>query len=200
MKKIGILIAALAGLLVGAQAQAQTNSTYLGVSGAAVWTDAARSLATLTGGVHDDKIPNGFKVFGGRVWDRFGVEFGYYNLGEYDIIDATNAVQDQLETTAFAVSWVYATPIAQGYHFNFKLGLAFTEATYDCKLLCGAPFLDTKRRGTSGLIGVGVAWQASGNFALRMDFEHLGSVQHAVSQTKFKEGYDMFSVGAQLNF
>lgn len=35
----------------------------------------------------------------------------------------------------------------------------------------------------------------------RLDFEHFGSVHHAMGTTvKFKDGYDMFSVGVQLQF
>jgi hypothetical protein len=171
VKKTGILIAALAGVLAGTQAQAQSTSTYLGISGAAVWKDA-----------------------------RFGVEFGYYILGKYDIENAGGAVQDQLKASALAVSGVYSTPIGYGYSFNGKLGIAFTEAKYDCKLACGGTFLDTRRRGTSGLIGVGVGWQAASNLAFRIDYEHIGGLQHAVSTIRFKEGYDLMSVGVQLQF
>lgn len=203
MKKIGMLFVALACSIAPAQVQAQRSEVYLGVAGGAVWTDAATSVAKLSPGtMHDEQIPNGLKIYGGRMWDRVGVEFGYYNLGKFDIIDAGGAVQDQMKTFAFAVSGVYTGQIGQGYVFNAKLGVAFTHTDYDCRVGCGAsPFIDTRQRGTSGLIGVGVGWQPSGGVMWRMDFEHIGSVQHAMGNTvKFKDGYDMFSVGVQLQF
>lgn len=202
VKIAATMFAALVGVLAGSQVHAQSSSTYLGVSGGSVWTDAANSVAAVSGGFHDESVPNGFKVYGGRIWDRFGLEFAYYSLGTYDIVNTTGAIVDQLETRAFAVSGVYAAPLGQGYTFIAKLGIAFTEAEYDCRLGCGtAPFVDTTRRGNSGLIGLGFASQIASNLALRMEFEHIGSVRHGMSNfVKFNDGYDMLSVGIHLNF
>lgn len=151
MKKIGMLFAVLAGAIAAGQSQAQQSTAYLGIGGGAVWTDAATSVARPTpGNMHDEQIPNGLKIYGGRMWDHVGVEFGYYKLGKYDIINVGGAVQDQLSTSAFAVSGVYSAPIGQGYVFNGKIGVAFTQAEYDCKVVCGAtPFINTRQRGTS---------------------------------------------------
>jgi len=201
MKRLGMLCALVAGASLALPALAQNTSTYIGASGAAVWSDAPRSLEGLTGSIHDESIPNGGKIYGGRMWDRLGVEVGFYYLGEYELDNAGGAVQDKLRTSAIAVSGVYAVPMGAGYSFNAKLGLAFTSAKYDCVLNCGAPFVDTTRRGTSGLLGIGFGWRSPGSgWSLHMDFEHIGSVEHAVSNIKFKDAYDMFSVGARLNF
>jgi hypothetical protein len=201
VKIAATMIAALVGVLAGSQAHAQSSGSYLGISGGAVWTDAAGSVATFASGIHDESVPNGFKVFGGRIRDGFGMEFAFYDLGTYDIVNGAGAVQDQLETRALAVSGVYSAPLGHGYGFIAKLGIAFTEARYDCRLNCGPPFVDTKRRGNSGLIGLGVTSQMSGNVALRMEFEHIGNVRHAISNAfLFNDGYDMFSVGLHVNF
>jgi hypothetical protein len=198
--RAAILIAAVAGLLAGAQAHAQAPGYYLGISGAGVWTDAARSTATLTAGSHNDEIPNGFKVFGGRMGDRFGIEFAYYYLGNYDIVDGAGAVTDQLESSAMAVSGVYTAQVAPGYYFNAKIGLAFTDVRYDCRAGCTAPRLDTTRRGTSGLMGIGMSARVSRDIWVRTELEHIGSVQHAISNQRFKDGYDMLSVGVHVQF
>ena len=203
VKIAATMIAALVGMLAGFHAHAQSSTAYMGASVGAVWTDAANSVASISGGVHDEGVPNGFKVFGGRIRDNFGIEFAYYNLGKYDIVTAgTGALLDQLETRALAVSGVYSAPLGQGYNFIAKLGIAFTEAQYDCRTGCGvAPFIDTKRRGNAGLIGLGITSQVSTNVALRMEFEHIGSIRHAMSNTVFfNDGYDMFSVGFHLTF
>lgn len=203
VKIAATMIAALVGMLAGFQAHAQSSTVYMGASGGAVWTDAADSVAAISGGVHDDSVPNGFKVFGGRIRDNFGIELAYYYLGKFDIVAfGTGAMLDQLETRALAVSGVYSAPLGHGYNFIAKLGIAFTEAQYDCRTGCGvAPFIDTRRRGNSGLIGLGITSQVSSNVALRMEFEHIGNVRHAMSNTVFfNDGYDMFSVGLHLNF
>jgi hypothetical protein len=201
MKKLGMLGALVAGAALAQPALAQNNSAYVGISGAAVYSDSARSLEGITGGIHDESVPNGGKIYGGYMWNNLGVEFGYYMLGKYEIDNVGGAVQDELRTSAIAVSGVYAVPMGAGYSFNAKLGIAFTNAEYDCILACGAPFVDTTRRGTSGLIGIGFGWRTSGGaLSLHMDYEHIGSVQHAVSTIKFKDAYDMFSVGVRLNF
>lgn len=203
MKKIGMLFAVLVGAIAAGQSQAQQSSVYLGIGGGAVWTDAATSVANqFPGNFHDEKIPNGWKIYGGKMWDQVGVEFGFYNLGKYDIIDVSGAVQDQLKTSAIAVSGVYSAPIGQGYVFNGKIGVAFTQAEYDCKVGCGVtPFINTRERGTSGLIGVGFGALTSPHVMWRLDFEHFGTVHHAMGKAvKFKNSYDMFSVGVQLQF
>jgi opacity protein-like surface antigen len=202
VKIAATMIAALIGMFAGSQAHAQSSGGYLGISGGAVWTDAASSVAGFAGGVHDESIPNGFKVYGGRIRDRFGIEFAYYYLGEYEIEDGAGVVQDALETRALAVSGVYSAPIAPGYAFIGKLGIAFTEAQYDCRLNCGPPFfVDTRRRGNAGLIGLGITSQIAGNVALRMEFEHIGNVRHGISNAiRFNDGYDMLSVGLHVNF
>jgi opacity protein-like surface antigen len=202
VKIAATIITALVGMFAGSQVHAQSSGGYLGISGGAVWTDAAGSVAEFGSGIHDESVPNGFKVYGGRIWDGFGIEFAYYNLGEYDIEDGAGAVQDRLETRALAVSGVYSAPLGHGYALIARLGIAFTEARYDCRLDCGPPFfVDTKRRGNAGLIGLGFASQISGNIGLRMEFEHIGNVRHGISNAfLFNEGYDMFSVGIHVNF
>ncbi|MDH3319809.1 MAG: porin family protein [Betaproteobacteria bacterium] len=201
MKRTAILIAALAGILAGSQAYAQSPGFYLGVSGGAATTDATSDLAALTLGVHDDKTPNAYKVYAGRMWNDYGIELGYYNLGNYKFLNGFGGpVQDELQTSAIAVSGVFAKPLGQGYFFSAKVGVAFTLAEYDCKLNCGGTFIDTQRRGNSGLLGIGVGWQAASALSLRMEYEHIGAVQHAVSSIRFRNAYDLFSIGLQLQF
>ena len=201
MKRTAILFAALAGLLAGSQVHAQSPGYYLGLSGGAATTDATNSLAALTLGVHDDKTPNAYKIFGGRMWDDYGLEFAYYNLGKYKFLAGfAGPVQDEMQTSAIAVSGVLSKPLGQGYYFNAKAGIAFTLAEYDCKLSCGAPFVDTQRRGNSGLLGLGVAMRASESLLFRIEYEHIGAVQHAISNIRFKNAYDLFSIGLVAQF
>jgi opacity protein-like surface antigen len=201
MKKIGLLTATFAAVLAASQAEAQSTGTYIGVSGGAAYTDATTNVTAVTAGIHDETVPNVLKVYAGHMWDEFGIEFGYYDLGKYDFTNIAGAVTDQLKTSAITVSAVYSTPVGKGYSFNAKLGVAFTDARYDCKLACGTPpFVDTKLNGTSGVYGLGLGWQASSNVMLRADYEHFGALHHAISTMRFKSPYDMFSLGVQFQF
>jgi hypothetical protein len=202
VKRSVILFAALAGLLAGSQVHAQAPGFYFGLSGGAATTDATNSVATQTFGVHDDKTPNAYKIYGGRMWDDYGLEFAYYNLGKYKFLAGfAGPVQDELQTSALAVSGVYSKALGQGYYFNAKAGIAFTLAEYDCKLGCGVPpFIDTQRRGNSGLLGLGVAMRASQSLFFRIEYEHIGAVQHAISNIRFKNAYDLFSIGLMAQF
>ena len=75
MKRLGMLCALVAGASLALPALAQNTSTYVGASGAAVWSDAPRSLEGLTGSIHDESIPNGGKIYG-FVRQPDGVETG----------------------------------------------------------------------------------------------------------------------------
>jgi OmpA-like transmembrane domain len=201
MKKIVFLAAVLTVVSFAGTARAQTTTTYLGVSGGAVYTDAATNVSAITAGIHDESVPNGLKIYAGRLWGEFGVEVAYYDLGKYDFVDAGGATTDQLKTSAVTVSGIYSTPLGQGYTFNAKVGVAFTDARYDCKLNCGSPpFVDTTQKGTSSVYSLGVGWQASSSVMLRADFEHFGALHHAISTLRFKSPYDMFSLGVQFQF
>lgn len=199
MTRTAILIAALAGALLASHAQAQEpGQSYFGIGYGAVWTDGASPY----GNTLDEDAAGGFKVYGGSMSGHFGIEVGLYNLGKYDV-NFGGAKIAETETAAVAVSGVMATPLGGGYSFHAKLGLAFTQAEVSCISLCGTgnPVLaDTKKRGTSGLLGIGLGARLGQNVLARIDYEHFGSVHHQISTTEYIDGYDMFSVSVQFNF
>ena len=199
MKRTAILIAALAGALLASHVQAQEpGQAYFGIGYGAVWSDGASPYSDTL----DEDTTAGAKIYGGSMRDRFGIELGYYNLGKYDV-NFLGAKIAETKTSAIAVSGVMATPLGGGYWFHAKLGLAFTQAEIDCISLCGTgtPVLaDTKKRGTSGILGLGVGAQLGQNVLARIDFEHIGSVHHQLSTLEYKDSYDMLSVNLQFNF
>jgi len=199
MKKIGMLIALLAGALLGAHAHAQApGQWYIGAGGGSVWTDGASPYT----GTQDDGVAVGYKVYGGAVGERWGIELGYYHFGPYDVSDAgLKVAESKLQTVASSV--VYTTELYPGYLLHGKLGVAFTEYQYKCVSLCGTGTpanLSTKTTGLSGIWGLGVGARFTQSFEMRMDWEHIGAVHEAVSTLTFKDAYDMFSISAQLNF
>jgi hypothetical protein len=199
VKRTAILIAALAGAVLGAHAQAQEpGQGYFGIGIGSATTDGASPY----GNTFDDDTAAGFKVYGGSMWERFGIELGLYGLGRYDV-ELGGAKIAQTETFAAAVSGVMAVPLGGGYSFHAKLGLAFTRAEFTCISLCGTGTpvrADTIKYGTSGLLGLGLGAQLWQDALVRIDYEHFGSVHHQISTTGYKDHYDLLSVSLQFNF
>lgn len=199
MKRFGMLCALLAGALLAGQAQAQApGQTYFGVGYGAVWTDGASPY----GNTIDDDTAAGAKIYGGKMWSHFGMEVGLYGLGKYDV-NFGGAKIAESSAAAIAVSGVLAVPITTAYSFHAKLGLAFTQYEIECEGACvpASPTLvNTKRRGTSGLLGVGFGAKMGQNVAVRVDWEHFGSLHQATGSFEYKDSYDMFSVSLQFAF
>ena len=197
MKRTAILIAALAGLCLTAPAHAQApgQGAYLGIGYGSVWSKGGTFFIDT---INEDTVAGG-KIYAGYMRDdNWGIELGLHHLGEYEVF-FLGAKSDEFMTTAVSVAGVFSTPIGAGYSFNGRLGLAFTNAEYDCLQDC-VTFNDTKRRGTSGMIGLGLGARLVPGVSVRIDFDHFGSVHHAVGNIEYKESYDILSVNLQVNF
>jgi hypothetical protein len=204
MKKTAFIAALLAGVLLGAQAHAQTRASggYFGAGVMQTYTDNATEFAwsAIGFGGSADSNATGFKVYGGYVWPaRFGVEVGFYDLGTYDVF-TFNAKSDEFKTTALAVSGTYSLPINPKFGVLFKLGLAFTDADYQCFSNCGWPYVSTSHSDVAGLMGIGVDWRLAQNFALRAEWEYFGGVVHMVGNLMGEYGYSAFSLAGQFHF
>lgn len=205
MKKIGTIIALLAGVLLGGQAFAQApGQSYFGASFGSVWTDGGSPYSI---NVVNEDTSAGFKAFAGSMlWNNFGLEVGYYNLGTYETeFTGSGRPFMEAETSAFTVNGVYTTPLGPGYAFHAKAGLAFTLYEASCRdaAVCAVSnpvTVNTKNRGVSGMLGIGIVANLAREVAVRVDFEHIGSVHEAVGNTEFKDGYDFLSVGIQFTF
>jgi hypothetical protein len=199
VKKTAILIAALAGTLLAFQAQAQSpGQGYFGVGYGAVWTDGASPYSDTI----DEDTAGGAKIYGGSMWNNFGLEVGLYSLGKYNVNVASGKVADT-STMAVAVSGVMATPLGGGYSFHGKVGLAFTQSEINCVALCGTGFpalASTTKRGTSGLLGLGIGAKLWQDVMVRIDYEHFGNVHHQIGTFKYNDSDDILSVNLQLNF
>lgn len=149
MRKTAILIAALAGLSAGSQAQAEESATYMGIGFSGIWSNGGSVYSNTV----NENVTSGGKIYGG--------------------------------------------------YLSAKVGLAFTEAKHSCVSLCGTGTpsnVDTKARGLSGLIGLGVGMRMSEDLEIRVDLDHFGSVHHKVDLTKFTTGYDVMSVSLKITF
>lgn len=198
MKRTAFLIAALTGVLLAPQAQAQQSGPggYVGIGVGSVWSDGGTFFSNT---INEDTVAGG-KVFVGFMTDaNWGMEIGLHHLGRFDVF-LLGTKTDEFTTTAVSVAGVYTTPLGAGYSFTGRLGLAFTNVEYDCLQICNATVFDAKKRGTSGMWGLGVGARLAQNFQMRVDFEHFGSVQHQVGDTGYKDSYDVFSVNFVLTY
>lgn len=198
MTKTASLLAALAAACLMTPAQAQTPGGYAGVGVMSVATDNAREFAA-TYATSGERTATGFKVYGGYLWSRFGVEVGYYDLGRYDVFTGGTKT-DEFATTAAAVSGVFAMPFASQFVFNAKLGLAFTSADYTCISQCTSSLFSSSKSGVAGLLGAGVGWRPAQNFTLRADLETFADILHRAGVFEAHYPYTAFSLSGQFNF
>jgi hypothetical protein len=199
VKKTALLLSALAAASVAGQAQAQTRGGYFGIGALSASTDNARDFALAYGGTAADKTASGMKIYGGYLWNRFGIEGGYYDLGSYEVITGTQK-SDDFKVSAFTVSGVFAMPLGNNFTFGGKLGLAFTSAKYRCYLLSCTGTPDTSESDIAAIFGAGIGWRPAPNFTLRADLESIGDVSHAAGLVTAQYPYTILSVSAQFNF
>lgn len=199
MKRTAIVIAALAGALLASHAQAQQpgRGGYLGIGYGSVWSKGG----TIGNTISEDTVAGG-RIFAGYMTSEYlGLEVGLHNLGKYEALEIGTGVKtDEFKTTAVSVAGVLSVPVGGGYYFNGRLGLAFTNVEYDCLQDCVGTFVDAKKRGTSGLLGLGLGARLGQSIEARIDFDHFGSVHHAVGNTEYKDSYDILSVNLVLLF
>lgn len=196
MKKIGMLFGLLAGALLATHVQAQVpGQVYFGVAGGGVRTDSEFPSALNS----TEDTGTGGKIYFGSMGERFGWEIGGYHFGKYDVtLAGTSTKVAESKTVAVAVSGVYATELGGDYTFHAKVGLAVSQHEMQCPASC--TFTKSTKRGVAGLVGFGVGLRLLQNMQAHLDFEHIGSVQHAAGLVEYKDGYDMLSVGLQFNF
>lgn len=192
MKRTAVLIAALTGALLAPHAQAQQSGPggYIGFGYGSVWSDGGSFFSNT---INEDTVAGGKVYVGFMTNANWGMELGLHSLGKFDSF-LLGVKSDQFKTTAVSVAGVYTTPLGAGYAFHGRLGLAFTSAEYDCLQACGGTVFDAKKRGTSGMFGLGVGARLWQNLEMRIDFDHFGSVHHQVGNAEYKDSYDVFSV------
>jgi opacity protein-like surface antigen len=202
MKRWGLVLA-VSLAAAPAWAQQPAEGFYIGAAGSAVYTDAMENVQSIVGGGYsNDSEPNGGKVYAGYKRGRWAMELGYYYLGKYENLTSLGGqVADTLETQAIVTALVYEVPMNSTFSVFARAGIAFTLAQYECKLNCGTPpLIDTRTDGISGMMGLGVDMRLSERLSLRGEYEHIGSVHEAVDTQKFKNGYDMYTLGVRFMF
>lgn len=199
MRKAALGFCVLAGACLSGAAHAQMQGGFFGAGVLKANTDNAREFAAATFADSADKSADGFKVYGGYLWNQFGIEGGYYDLGTYDV-NFGGAKSDDFSVSAFTIAGVLALRMTNALTFNAKAGLAFTSVDYRCFQACGGNFVDTSDSDVAGVFGAGLAWRVTRNFTLRADYESIGNISHSVGLLEESFPYTVLSISAQINF
>lgn len=199
MTKTRFLAAALAAFWLSAPALAQEpGQSYFGIGYGSNRTQGASPYTNTS----DDSSAGGLRIYGGHMYGRFGLELGYFDLGEFDV-NFTGTKIAEMKTDAITVAGVLVSPIGAGLSIHGKIGMALTRASFTCLQLCGtgSPVLaDTDKTDVSGLLGLGLGTQLSQNMMVLLDWMHIGSVKHAISGEAYNDSYDTINLSLRFLF
>lgn len=111
-------------------------------------------------------------IYGGtRISNQMAVEFGYTDLGEFEVSGFSDA---QVEVTGFEVSVVGKMPTSATLEFFGRLGMYLWDVE---GTLFGVPVGEDS--GTSVTFGFGLDIHFNPNFGGRIAFQHYGDVSDA---------------------
>ncbi|HET7772540.1 MAG TPA: porin family protein [Burkholderiaceae bacterium] len=186
MKKTQIAAAALllAGLGSTGAAMAQTaQGPYVGAT-----AGVSRFSVDCTGTTTCDKSGTAFKLYGGMNFNEiFGAEVSYNELGKAKGTVLGVGVENKVRS--FDVAGTARYPVSNDVSVFGKLGMGNIRAKVS------AAGLSESDSSWQPVVGVGVNWNLSKEFALRAELENR--------RYKFqgeKDTINTFSVGAQMNF
>jgi OOP family OmpA-OmpF porin len=194
-KNLLISMLAVAGLMVGASASAQSTTqgqTYVGITaGQSKFSDDCKGTTTC------DTKDTAYKLFGGYNFDKnFAIEASYFSLGKASAtatVGTTTAKAD-VKATGFEIAGVVNHEFATDFSGFAKLGLARVTADVSGSAagIYGASRSDSS---VQPVFGLGLTYKISKEIALRTEFE--------TRKVKFdgdKETVRNVSVGVQYTF
>lgn len=190
--KIALSAAILGATLcapVVALAQTQTPRYYVGAAFGRMDTDI--NGASLVG-ASDKDSGKAWKVYGGWNYNKhIGVEASYVNLGTAKTTGTASGVPTTIstKTDGIGLALVGTMPVNDRLAFFGKAG---GFHAYQRNTRSGASASASKDRSFETLIGIGVKYNVTPNFSLRLEGERYGLGSH--------ERALFYSLGAQANF
>ena len=177
----------LASVLV-ANAEAAETGFYVG----AAFGEAETSDDLGLGNVYDDQ-DSAYKVLGGwRIMDWFGVEGGYFDLGNVSLQQqVANTSPFLIEQDGWGASTVFFIELASFDLFG-KLGFALSSADLTTDTPTGQT--SSVDRDTDFTWGVGAQWRFR-KLALRLEYERL-----TISNGDYLESPALISAGMTWTF
>lgn len=181
LRKTVVALAACITALAGSQAFAQ-QGFYLGAGLGATFGEVADvpvSGAIVTSRTKDEE-DIGFKVLAGYQFNRyFAVEGGYIDFGKFGTTVNTIGGQATIEVKAdgWFADLVGILPLTNNFSLFGKLGVLWGTNETTASSSGGLTVTGTgKNDDLSGLLGIGVQFDITRNFALRGEYEFYSEV------------------------
>lgn len=198
---------AVLGATVAGQALAQvTPGFYVGGNVGRAWTDFEHAPfigvppAAVTG-VFDDDKDTAWKLYGGyQFHPNFGVEGGYFDLGEYDYgyNTAGGTFRGQSRYRGVNIDLVGTFPVWDRVSAIARIGAAYTRATSSVGTTGAVPALGGSRteRDWGPKVGLGLEYAITPALAVRGEWERY-RVRDAV---RSRGDIDVASIGLVWRF
>jgi OOP family OmpA-OmpF porin len=157
-----------------------------------------------TNSIEDRERDHGFKIFGGYQFTRnFGLEGGYFDLGEFGYTARTTApgsLTGDIRVKGLNLDLVGTLPLTQRFSVLGRVGVTSsrTEGSFSATGAARVPYAssNTSQRSTNAKYGVGVAYNFTENLSMRVEAERY-RIKDSVGN---KGDVDMFSVGLVYRF
>lgn len=183
----------LGGLAIGiltcaAAFGATANDEYVTKKGAYVGASIGQSAyveENVLGSEDFEGTDFGWKIFGGYRFSRyFGIDVGYYDLGEPD--DTISGINAKVELTGWNFSGVGVLPLGR-FEFFGRLGLFAWDGKATASV---GSFSDTANdSGTDGSAGIGGSWAVNKKLRIRGELEGFAIGDAGASLLSFGVDY-----------
>ena len=208
---ISLLSLAGLGTLIAAPAVAQDDSYFYGGFGVGQ-SDADIDKQRVSTMIEDteltvtslklDESDIGYKVFGGYQFNRyFGLEAGYFDLGEFGFKAATapdGTFDGNFKVRGVNLDLVLTMPMGERFAFIARGGAQYAETKDSFQGTGAVTALDSKRsdKATNYKYGVGLQYEFSPSFLMRAEAE-----RYRVSDALGSEGnINLYSVSLVFPF
>ncbi|VFP83234.1 porin OmpA [Candidatus Erwinia haradaeae] len=201
MKKTAIAIAvALAGFATVAQATPKENTWYTGTQfGLSHYDDTkyyGNNYQNNDGSTHKSQLGSGV-FFGYQATPALSFDFGYNWLGRMP--NKGKTIHGSFQTQGVQLSTKFTYPLANNVDVYTRLGSMVWHADSKQTNLTKPPSIHSKTTGISPLIGCGVEYTITKNWATHLDYQWTNNIgdAHTVGA---RPDNSLFSVGITYRF
>jgi OOP family OmpA-OmpF porin len=187
------LLVTLLGAALALPLAAQAEGAYIGAN---VGRTQQKLSVEDEGSLKDNST--GFKLYGGYdVTKNFGAEVGYvhFGKGEASASDGVDSASISAKPKSLYLAAKGTLPLNEQFSLFAKVGVA-RNSTKVAASINGVGGSETMKR-TSGVFGVGAAYNFTKNVALVAEYENFGKV---VDEDGASLKADLISVGVRYSF
>lgn len=190
---IGALIAALGTVAAGHVAAAGPQDQPQAYVGANLGLYSKYDFSCSTGQTCDKTASFGGKVYGGMMYEQWGLEALAFGTGKGEGTLKLGGKDAQGSVKMGGLGFVGVLPLNFGdFSLKGKLGVAYTRGTATYK-----SGVSESKNGVAPLFGAGLSYAFSKQVSLTADIDHISAKYNKAGD---KAAVNMFSVGASYKF